>query len=123
LSPTLGSLVIAGDLTMEGHRWEFEERAAPSGEDPTLVFPNARGAIWRPQVLFAAFEKGPEAAGLPRDVRFHDLRHTAATLMLKKRMPVNVVTRVLGHSDPAMTLRRYALPHMLAAEAMERYAF
>jgi integrase len=89
------------------------------------VFPNTRGAIWRPQVLFVAFKKDPEAAGLLRDVCFHDLRHTATTLMLKKRVPVNVVTRVLGHSDPAMTLRRYALPDVqeIAAEAMERYAF
>jgi len=55
------------------------------------------------------------------------MRHTAATLMLKKRVPVNVVAKVLAHSDPAMTLRRYAhaLPDMqeIAAEAMEGYAF
>ena len=43
--------------------------------------------------------------------------------MIKKRVPVNVVSRVLGHSDPALTLRRYAhaLPDMqeMAADAME----
>ena len=46
--------------------------------------------------------------------RFHDLRHTAATLMLRAGTPVNVVANVLGRSDPAMTLRRYAhaLPDM-----------
>jgi integrase len=74
-----------------------------------------------------SFKLDLEAAGLPKTVRFHDLRHTAATLMLKKRGPVNVVARVLGHSDPAMTLRRYAhaLPDMqeMAAEAMESYGF
>jgi len=77
--------------------------------------------------MFVAFKRDLEAAGLPRDVRFHDMRHTAATLMLKKRVPVNVVAKVLAHSDPAMTLRRYAhaLPDMqeIAAEAMEGYAF
>jgi integrase len=80
-----------------------------------------------------------EAAARPRDAPpllehrrrasvavpgFHDLRRTAATLMLKKRLPVKVVSKVLGHSDPAMTLRRYALPDMqeIAAIDKEEYA-
>ena len=56
-------------------------------------------------------------------VRFHDLRHTAGTLAIKQGMPIHVVSRMLGHSDPAMTLRRYA--HVLddmredAARAMD----
>lgn len=107
---------------------QLEERArAREWEDPTLIFPNTRGAIWRHQTMHASFKLDLKAADLPDSVRFHDLRHTAATLMLKKRVPVNVVARVLGHSDPAMTLRRYAhaLPDMqeMAAEAMESYAF
>ena len=36
-------------------------------------------------------------AGSP-DIQFHDLRHTAATLMLMNGIPVNVVSRRLGHS-------------------------
>lgn len=107
---------------------QLEERArARSWDDPTLLLPNTRGAIWRHQTMHESFKLDLKAAGLPSTVRFHDLRHTAATLMLKKRVPVNVVARVLGHSDPAMTLRRYAhaLPDMqeMAAEAMESYAF
>ena len=107
---------------------QLEERAAArEWEDPSLLFPNTRGAIWHHQTMHDSFKLDLEAAGLPKTVRFHDLRHTAATLMLKKRGPVNVVARVLGHSDPAMTLRRYAhaLPDMqeMAAEAMESYGF
>lgn len=57
-------------------------------------------------------------------VRFHDLRHSAATLLLSLGMPLSVVSEILGHSDPATTLRIYA--HVLpafrteAAEAMDR---
>lgn len=44
-------------------------------------------------------------------------------LMLKERVPVNLVSRILAHSDAAITLRRYAhaLPDMreMAADAME----
>ena len=47
-------------------------------------------------------------AGLPAEVRFHDLRHTAATLAIKQGIIVPTVSKMLGHSDPAMTLRRYA---------------
>jgi integrase len=62
-------------------------------------------------------------AGLPADVRFHDLRHTAGTLALRQGVPLHTVSRMLGHSDPAMPLRLYA--HVLddmrddAARAMD----
>ena len=62
-------------------------------------------------------------AGLPGEVRFHDLRYTAATLAIKQGLPIPTVSKMLGHSDPAMTLRRYA--HVLedmrqeAARAMD----
>jgi integrase len=52
---------------------------------------------------------------LPR-VRFHDLRHIHATLLLKAGVPVHVVSARLGHSDPAITLRVYA--HVLADQAV-----
>ena len=45
---------------------------------------------------------------LPAEIRFHDLRHTAGTLALRQGMPLHAVSKMLGHSDPAMTLRRYA---------------
>ncbi len=56
-------------------------------------------------------------------MHFHDLRHTAATLAIKQGIPLPTVSKMLGRSDPAMTLRRYA--HVLhemrddAARAMD----
>ena len=38
----------------------------------------------------------------------HDLRHTVGTHALKKGRPIHEVSKMLGHKDPAMTLRRYA---------------
>ena len=51
--------------------------------------------------------------GLPR-IRFHDLRHTAATLLLRRGVHVKVVSELLGHSNVAITLGLYAhvLPDM-----------
>lgn len=63
---------------------------------------------------------------LPR-IRFHELRHTAAVMMLNSGVPINVVSQILGHKDPAMTLRRYA--HVLsdaqqiAADRIDAYGF
>jgi len=45
--------------------------------------------------------------GLP-DIRFHDLRHTAATLMLQQNIHPKVVQERLGHSDISLTLNTYS---------------
>ena len=61
-------------------------------------------------------------AGL-RDVRFHDLRHTCATLLLTKGVHPKVVSEMLGHSSIAITLDVYShvIPGLgdAAATAME----
>jgi integrase len=61
-------------------------------------------------------------ADVPR-IRFHDLRHIAATLLLSRGVNVKVVSEMLGHADVTITLRIYAhvLPHMqqTATDAMD----
>jgi integrase len=47
------------------------------------------------------------ASPVPRRVRFHDLRHTTATLMLKSGASLAVVQRMLGHTDPNVTANTY----------------
>jgi len=44
---------------------------------------------------------------IPRHVRFHDLRHTTATLLLKSGVPLATVQRVMRHTDPAVTTETY----------------
>jgi len=88
---------------------QIEERlwVGPHWEDNDFVFTNGLG---RPvevtnltQRHFRPLLKG---AGLPV-VRFHDLRHTAATLMLSARVDVKVVSEMLGHSQASFTMDRY----------------
>jgi integrase len=95
---------------LEAHRAHLREERMKSRvwEDPSLVFPNTRGGIRRRDSVVEAFRRLLAEAGLPLDVRFHDLRHTAGTLALRQGMPLHAVSKMLGHADPAMTLRRYA---------------
>jgi integrase len=60
-----------------------------------------------------AFRKLLQNAGLP-PMHFHDLRHSAATILLAQGVNVKVVSELLGHSDIAITLRVYGhlLPSM-----------
>ncbi|MEL7589677.1 MAG: site-specific integrase [Anaerolineaceae bacterium] len=57
--------------------------------------------------LLEEFKKLLAKAGLPI-IRFHDLRHTMASLLLNNKVPVIVVSNMLGHSKPSVTLDIYS---------------
>ena len=88
-----------------------------------LVFPNTLG---KPMdgihLLRREFLPLLERAGLPR-IRFHDLRHTAATLLLGRGVNPKIVSEMLGHASISITLDIYShvLPDMQdqAAAAMD----
>jgi len=73
-----------------------------------------------PSNLYHEFKRLMKESGLP-DIRFHDLRHTAATLMLQQGTHPKVIQERLGHSDISLTLNTYShvLPSM-QEEAAER---
>jgi integrase len=60
-----------------------------------------------------AFNKVKREAGIP-DIRFHDLRHTHATRLVSKHIPLSEVGRVLGHTQANTTLR-YVNPNVESA--------
>ena len=88
-----------------------------------LVFPSLAGTPINASNLRRSFRKLLKFTGLPQ-IRFHDLRHTAATLMLNYGTPIPVVSKRLGHSKVSMTLDTYAhaIPskHTEAAELMQK---
>lgn len=95
---------------LKGHRTrQLRERmAAASWEDSGWVFPNTRGKVRRRDSVMRSLRTLLAEARLSSNVRFHDLRHTAGTHALRRGRPIHEVSKMLGHSDPAMTLRRYA---------------
>jgi integrase len=48
------------------------------------------------------------AKTIPQGLRFHDLRHTVASLLLSQGQSLRAVSQRLGHSNPALTLKVYA---------------
>jgi integrase len=79
------------------------------GSDP--VFADERGQPWQDHTIRHRFEATRRACGgkIPAAklgaLRFHDLRHTAASLMVGQGIPLYDVGRVLGHKTPSMTAR------------------
>lgn len=104
---------------------EKERQVLGSGWDSRydLVFPNTLGRPMTPENLVQRhFRPLLQKAGLPT-IRFHDLRHTAATSLLSRGVNVKVVSEMLGHADVAITLGIYGhvTPHMqqVAIEVIE----
>jgi integrase len=88
-----------------------------------LIFASESGEpLSRQHVTARRFKPLLKQAGLPK-IRFHDLRHTCATLLLSKNVNPKVVSEMLGHASIAITLDTYShvLPTMQesAAKAME----
>lgn len=86
---------------------QAEERLALGAEYPDtgLVAVNADGSPIRPETYSAECTRQANAAGVPV-IRLHDVRHTAASMLLAMGMSVSAVAKSLGH-DPAITLRVY----------------
>ena len=72
-----------------------------------LVFSNVDGTAMDPGTLTHNFAKIARKAGLP-GTRFHDLRHTFASLMLLAGIHPKIVSEMLGHSSVAFTLDTYS---------------
>jgi integrase len=111
---------------LERHRERQDREGAVSGDDWNawdLVFCTRRGTPIRRDTLHAKHWKPLlRRSGLP-DIRFHDLRHTCATLLLTKGVHPKIVSEILGHSSIAITLDTYShvIPGLgeAAASAME----
>jgi integrase len=112
--------------TLRAHRLAQAEerlRRGPAWEDNDLVFANEVGRpVYPNNMVRRSFEPLLKRAGVRR-VRFHDLRHSAATLLLAEGVHPKIVSEMLGHSQIAMTLDLYShvTPTMQrqAADAMD----
>ena len=102
------SALAAASLIRHRSAQQAEREGARTWEDNDLVFPNRIGRpMYATNLLSRSFSQLLEKANVRR-VRFHDLRHTAATLLLGEGIHPKVVSEMLGHSKTAITLDTYS---------------
>ena len=102
------------------HRQQAERAARMLGlrfRETDFVFAGEDGSPWRPSSLTRAWRRTAKALGIK--ARLHDLRHSAATLLLSRGCPIRLVSERLGHASAGFTLDTYAhvLPGAQAAAA------
>ena len=116
---TIPGLVVA---SLSAHRErQREERLAAGAKwhDSGLVFTTAIGTPLDGRNLNRVFKAILRDAGLPA-IRYHDLRHTAATLLLAQGVDPRTIMETLGHSQISLTLNTYA--HVVPALQREAAA-
>jgi integrase len=120
LTPSLVAALIAHKDKQTFERAKAGDRWQESG----LVFTSTVGTPLDARNLTREFKRYLEAAKLPKELRFYDMRHAAASLLIADGLPITVVSAMLGHALTSTTLNNYAhvLPgsDRIAAEAMER---
>ena len=126
------TLVIPATLTTElrAHRkYQLTERLASevweAGPNGGWVFSDEAGRPIDPRADHRAFRDLCRAAGLP-EKRLHDLRHSAATMMLDSDLDLKTVGQLLGHSRVAQTERYQhvlANPKSVAAARIDQALF
>ncbi len=112
-SVVLGKAAIA-QLKEHRQRQNLERIVAgDSWQENDLIFPTPIGTPKNQSNLYREFTQFLAVVGLPR-IRFHDLRHSAATIMLNHGVPPIIVSKRLGHYKVSMTLDIYGhlIPEM-----------
>lgn len=105
------ALLLSTVQALRDHRKrQLEEKllAGPQWQETGLVFATRVGTpLDRPNIVRRSFKLILKKAGLP-DIRFHDLRHTAASLLLVQGVSPRVVMENLGHSQISLTMDTYS---------------
>jgi integrase len=97
-------------MALHGHRArQLEDKliAGTRWREHDLVFATTLGTPMHPRNLVRHYHRALAKAGLPRK-RFHDLRHTCASLLLAQGVQPRVVMEILGHSQIALTMDTYS---------------
>lgn len=93
---------------------EYVEGRCRAAPPDAPLFPTRRGSIWRGNNFRRAchWKETTEAIGVP-GLRLHDLRHTAASLLIASGADIKATQRILGHRSAQMTVDLYG--HLIDA--------
>jgi integrase len=112
----LPAVTVSALYTHLGRQAEEKAIAGERWQDWGVVFPSTIGTPMEACNLTHRFHKITAIAQLPK-IRFHDLRHTAATLLLAQGVHPRLVMETLGHSSISLTMNTYS--HVIPAMRTE----
>lgn len=119
---TSNRVIVVGEKTLEVLRIQQREvelkkaLARSRWQENDLVFPTSIGTPFNQSNMLKHYSAIQKAANL-KHIRFHDLRHIAASIMLNHGIPLLTVSYILGHSQPSTTLNMYG--HQFSAMELQ----
>ncbi len=119
---TSNRMIVVGEKTLEVLSAQQKEVALKKvlaknhWQENDLVFPASTGTPMNQSNMLKQFAAIQKAADL-KHIRFHDLRHIAASIMLNHGIPLLTVSYILGHSQPSTTLNMYG--HQFSAMELQ----
>lgn len=94
-------------LKLKDQQENYKKRLGSGYHNNDYIFKNPNGIPYRPDSLTRSFKRALERHGLPQ-MRYHDLRHSTASILVDKGWDINDIKEWLGHSDISTTANIYA---------------
>ena len=94
-------------LKLKDQQENYKTRLGSGYHNNDYVFKNPNGIPYRPDSLTRSFKRALERHGLPQ-MRYHDLRHSTASILVDKGWDINDIKEWLGHADISTTANIYA---------------
>ena len=94
-------------LKLKAQHEDYKKRLGSGYHNNDYIFKNPNGVPYRPDSLTRSFKRALARHGLP-DMRYHDLRHSTASILVDKGWDINDIKEWLGHADISTTANIYA---------------
>ena len=94
-------------LKLKDQQEDYKRRLGSSYHNNDYIFKNPNGVPYRPDSLTRSFKRALARHGLPQ-MRYHDLRHSTASILVDKGWDINDIKEWLGHADISTTANIYA---------------
>lgn len=94
-------------LKLKAQQEDYKRRLGSGYHDNDYIFKNPNGVLYRPDSLTVSFKRALARHGLPQ-MRYHDLRHSTASILVDKGWDINDIKEWLGHADISTTANIYA---------------
>ena len=94
-------------LKLKDQQKDYKQRLGSGYHNNDYIFKNPNGVPYRPDSLTRSFKRALARHGLPQ-MRYHDLRHSTASILVDKGWDINDIKEWLGHADISTTANIYA---------------